>query len=436
MARPGLSNVGDYASGTGAAVFMLFVAAGSAYIILAKLAGVGQIYVTFLPVAIMIGYALLIALARNLRLRDDQAGDNLYYMGFLFTLTSLGVSLYQFDAAHAAEEIVQNFGIAIGSTITGIALRVIFNQMRQDPVEIERMVRLELAEAARRVRRELDSTVIEFSYVRRQAQQAAADSFRLVSEKFDEVAAKLLVSVADVAEKSAHPLEAASRRAAEMVEQLTGSVVGSLATGTTQLAADTAKLSKSAGEISAALDVVATKLSDMRTPEGVVEVRLDPVIASLTQAIDRFAEQSQGQAATTRDVVAATKIAAESASASIIALRQEIAASSATNGATLERSTGILTAMAQVLDEFEADAAHQAEVLRVLLERTDATMRGFAELLVKSGTDMALQTASLRDMLPTLQAGVPTPASETERTAEVAGDMGTRHAALKREAMK
>jgi hypothetical protein len=242
--------------------------------------------------------------------------------------------------------------------------------------------------------------------------------------------------VADVAEKSAHPLEAASRRAAEMVEQLTGSVVGSLATSTTQLAADTAKLSKSAGEISAALDVVATKLSDMRTPEGVVEVRLDPVIASLTQAIDRFTEQSQGQAAATRDVVAATKIAAESASASIIALRQEIAASSATNGATLERSTGILTAMAQVLDEFEADAAHQAEVLRVLLERTDATMRGFAELLVKSGTDMALQTTSLRDMLPTLQAGLPTPASETERTADVAGDMGTRHAALKREAMK
>ena len=142
---------------------------------MAKLAGVGQAYVTFVPVAIMLAYALLIWLARNLRLRDDQAGDNLYYMGFLFTLTSLGVSLYQFTATRAAEEIVQNFGIAIGSTITGIALRVIFNQMRQDPVEIERTMRLELAEAARRVRRELDSTVVEFGYVRRSAHQAAAD---------------------------------------------------------------------------------------------------------------------------------------------------------------------------------------------------------------------------------------------------------------------
>jgi len=125
-----------YSSGISAAVFMIFVAAGAVYIIAAKLGGVGRIFVTLVPVLTMIGYAVLIWSARSLRLRDDQAGDNLYYMGFLFTLTSLGVSLYQFNAAHAAEEIVQNFGIAIGSTITGIALRVIFNQMRQDPVEV------------------------------------------------------------------------------------------------------------------------------------------------------------------------------------------------------------------------------------------------------------------------------------------------------------
>ena len=107
-----------YSTGTVAAVFLCFTLAGCAYIILAKLADIGPFFVTFVPVAIMLAYALLIYLARGLRLRDDQSGDNLYYMGFLFTLTSLGVSLYQFTASRAAEEIVQNFGIAIGSTIT------------------------------------------------------------------------------------------------------------------------------------------------------------------------------------------------------------------------------------------------------------------------------------------------------------------------------
>src|SRR5579859_3254689 len=147
MARSpsGHSNFSDagYSTGASAFVFTMFVAAGAAYIVLAKLAGIGQFLVTFVPILVMVAYALLIWFARNLRLRDDQAGDNLYYMGFLFTLTSLGVSLYQFNASRAAEEIVQNFGIAIGSTITGIALRVIFNQMRRDPVEVERVMRLE-----------------------------------------------------------------------------------------------------------------------------------------------------------------------------------------------------------------------------------------------------------------------------------------------------
>ena len=68
-------------------------------------------------------------------------------------------------------------GSAIGSTITGIGLRVIFNQMRRDPVDVERVMRLELADAARRVRRELDSTVVEFGYHRRSAQQAAVRSW-------------------------------------------------------------------------------------------------------------------------------------------------------------------------------------------------------------------------------------------------------------------
>ena len=147
----------DFSAAVSAVAFMLFVAVGAAYIIAGKLFGVAALLVTFVPVAIMVAYALVITLSRSLRLRDDQLGDNLYYMGFLFTLTSLGVSLYQFSASHAAEEIVQNFGIAIGSTIAGIGLRVIFNQMRRDPVEIERTMRLELAEAARRVRRRAKS---------------------------------------------------------------------------------------------------------------------------------------------------------------------------------------------------------------------------------------------------------------------------------------
>src|SRR5580692_1199706 len=258
----GFSSAGDaaYSSGISAIVFMLFVVAGAVYIIAAKLGGVGRTYVTLVPVLTMIGYAVLIWSARSLRLRDDQAGDNLYYMGFLFTLTSLGVSLYQFNAARAAEEIVQNFGIAIGSTITGIALRVIFNQMRQDPVEVERIMRLELADAARRVRQELDSAVVEFGYFRRTAQQSAADSFDHVAVKIDEIATRLLAGIADVASRSSIPLQDASRRSADTIADASGMLAETLAATAGQLAADMEGLSKSVFDISAAIDAVAAKL--------------------------------------------------------------------------------------------------------------------------------------------------------------------------------
>src|SRR5579871_3229489 len=279
----------DTSAGVNVAVFIAFVAAGCAYIVLAKLHGTGQIYVTFVPVAIMIGYAALLTLARGLRLRDDQSGDNLYYMGFLFTLTSLGVSLYQFSAARASEEIVQNFGIAIASTIAGIGLRIVFNQMRRDPVEIERAMRLELAEAARRVRRELDASVVEFGYFRRTAQQSASDSFGLMTERFDDIVAKLLASLEEVSAKLALPVDAASR----------------------QLGDATAEVTKTIGAIASALDGVAAKLNAIQTPERVIEVHLDPIAQSLAQAVERMTTQADEQAKAVKDALAIANTASE-----------------------------------------------------------------------------------------------------------------------------
>ena len=74
-------------------LFFVAVLCGVGYIIVSKLQGFGAFYVTAVPVVIMIVYALFLGLARLLRVRDDQAGDNLYYMGFLFTLTSLAFHL-------------------------------------------------------------------------------------------------------------------------------------------------------------------------------------------------------------------------------------------------------------------------------------------------------------------------------------------------------
>lgn len=417
-----------YTVGQTALVFMSFVAGGCAYIILAKLAGVGPFWVTFVPVGTMLAYALLICLARSLRLRDDQSGDNLYYMGFLFTLTSLGVSLYQFTTDHAAEEIVQNFGIAIASTIAGISLRVVLNQMRRDPIEVERMMRLELAEAARRVRRELDSTVVEFGYHRRCAQQAAADSFSHVTERFDEVVSKFLASLEDITAKLAAPLEAASRRSASAIGDATLVVGARLGESAAQLSAASEILSRRADAIAAALEKVTAMLRAVPNPESVLDLHLAST-RSPAQPVERSGSQTTCQAPIAKSTLEMVNPAAEGFDPLTIQ-QQDFNAPAATSRPTLDSATSTIKTMAKVLEQFRTSSKMHMEVLELMLDSTDAAMRTSADVLMKSGIEAATRKDGLREVLPAIEAGAETLAAASKRICEVLEDLrSTRRAA-------
>jgi hypothetical protein len=418
-----LDQAGRSYGGGNVLVFMTFMTAGCAYIILAKLKGIEAFYVTFVPVGIMVAYALLINMSRGLRLRDDQSGDNLYYMGFLFTLTSLGVSLYQFSATHAAEEIVQNFGIAIGSTIAGIGLRVIFNQMRRDPVEVEQRMRLELAEAARRVRRELDSSVVEFAYFRRNAQQAAADSFGVMTERFDDIVAKLLASLEEVTAKLSVPIEAAARQLGDATGEASRSMGATLAASVAQLSTETEGLSSRVGAISGALDMVAAKLNAMQTPDHAFESRLEPVMQALALAAERIAAHSEAQTQSVGDALAIANTAADRSIDLVGALRQDIDRTAAVNRAALEWAAATIKATSEVLNEIRQNQQACTEGLTFMLERTDGTMRTFTEALVTSGMEMAIRTDQLSEALPAIEARARTLALAAERIAGIVDEL-------------
>ena len=240
-------------------MFFAVVVTGCGYIVLSKLRGFDAVYVTTIPVVIMVGYAALLGLSRLFRVRDDQSGDNLYYMGFLFTLTSLGVSLYQYSSEGFVEQIVQNFGVAIASTIAGIALRIFFNQTRRDPVEVEHVARLELAEASRKVKRELEGTVLEFGYFRRATQQSIADLLKEVQDMLIEAKDKVIGQLDDFAKNSSAPLEEASNKSRVAIEELNGRISTSLEGIAARLSEDTNQLSKSTTAAAKSLDTIVSK---------------------------------------------------------------------------------------------------------------------------------------------------------------------------------
>lgn len=180
--------------------FGTFTLVGVVFIVLAKSLAWPAPVVTGAPVALMVGYAVAILLLRRLRLRDDQTGDNFYYMGFIFTLTSLAMSLIQYSTGSDVSEIVVNFGIAVASTIAGIVLRILFNLVRRDPVEVEHVARLELADASRRVRLELDDILMELAHFRRTNQQMLEEGFHEIRDEVQRAADASTEAIAKSAE--------------------------------------------------------------------------------------------------------------------------------------------------------------------------------------------------------------------------------------------
>ena len=277
-------------------LFFAVVLSGAGYIVFSKLHEFSALQVTLVPVLIMVAYALVLGLARLFRLRDDQSGDNLYYMGFLFTLTSLAVSLYQFSSAGSAEQIVQNFGIAIGSTIAGITLRIFFNQMRRDPVEVEQAARLELADASRKVRRELESTVLEFGSFRRATQQSITDAVDEIDTFLKEAKDRIVGQLEGFARDANKPLQDASKKSGDTVEELNARVLKTFEAVAKQLAEDGARLSSSTAAIVSSIDEVVSRLASLQTPEQTIEVKLNPAIQGLTRVVGTFSKNAEAQA--------------------------------------------------------------------------------------------------------------------------------------------
>ena len=84
----------------------------------------------------------------------DQIADNTYFLGFILTLTAMTLGLIQYDPSNSGSDsgrgnldvIIQNFGIALTTTIVGMMIRSVLLQGFRDGEEIQRSAALDAAE--------------------------------------------------------------------------------------------------------------------------------------------------------------------------------------------------------------------------------------------------------------------------------------------------
>lgn len=152
-----------------AKIFFGVVVFGMVIMTLFRFIGLPQSVITTVMVSIVIIYTIVVLAYARLFLRLDQAGDNAYYLGLIFTLLSMMFALFTVsERIYAAsdqqiESVIGDFGLALATTLAGIVCRLFLHQMRLDPADIEKQTRLELAGAAESMRQQIKGLSLQLN---------------------------------------------------------------------------------------------------------------------------------------------------------------------------------------------------------------------------------------------------------------------------------
>lgn len=244
-------------------LFML----GSSLIIVFDWLHVAKFLAVIICTLLLLGYAAATSLLPAVRLRPDQAADNSYYLGLLFTLTSLGVALFRFSSAdNAADAILRNFGIAIATTIVGLGLRVFLSQFREDPDDLEYEAKTALAESVRSLRGELDRSLAEMQSFAVGAKQALQE----VTEATNKSTLDTLSTTVSRFESAADDMGRKFEATATSFEERAGAFDGSLQ------------------KVALVVEALSERIGSVRADSDTLERGLEPIFEALKYSVVEF----------------------------------------------------------------------------------------------------------------------------------------------------
>ncbi|MDP3870415.1 hypothetical protein [Phenylobacterium sp.] len=253
--------------------FALFLA-GALLIVSFDAFHVPKLLAVIICTVLLFGYAFSTSLVPAVRLRPDQAADNSYYLGLLFTLTSLGVALFRFSTAeNAADAILRNFGIAIATTIVGLGLRVFLSQFREDPDDLEYEAKTALAESVRALRGGLDQSLAEMQSFAVGAKQALQE----VSEATSKSTLETLTNTVARFESAADDMGRRFEGTASSFEQRAGAFDGSLQ------------------KLAEVVEALSERIGAVRADSDMLEDGIRPAFDALQSRVSEFAATFEGE---------------------------------------------------------------------------------------------------------------------------------------------
>lgn len=369
-------------------------------------------------------YAWWVSRSGELTIGRDQAGDNAYYIGLLLTFASLGVALvklvvlietdgrmseHQMVVTGQVAQLIPDFGVALASTIFGIAARLWLQQQRVSP-----------AEAAEDARRELERGVAQFT-----------ESLRVATGEISTSTNAIRVGVAKQLEDAAYGQVESFEEAQELVRD-----------AATEMTRGLTVLSKMLAEVNAKVGGELAKLQDAQLGQALVELanRSRDASAGVVGLLDELGQASKQAGGLSDEVEALQKrleallsakdtarlddmiehavSKAERVGNAIAQSDFQISAAEpllkrvADDARSIEAATGrASTAASEILTELDA-ARVTAQTLKGGLKGTKDDVRGVQEGLRRASTKVATAVNETENVASTLTVEVATAVEE------------------------
>ena len=205
---------------------------------------------------------------------------------------------------------IENFAIALTGTILGLVLRVLFQEFRDQPMEIEQEIRGELTEVATRLRAEMIQVIEDFGSLRHVVTQemqneftkavkeiatASCDAVVAATSSHQEAVGAALESITATAEAMKDQVAAvrtASRRTANAFEKIAENLES------TNL--PTSHLEQSLSSLTATIESIVKKQVSLLLDQGKELEDASKLGNATTEAMRHLFEQTQGMNQTLR----------------------------------------------------------------------------------------------------------------------------------------
>ena len=330
------------------------------------------------PLLILAAY-IWIGAVRRVRdeVSDEKFADSCYYLGFIFTITSIIISLIDLPALGEADklsEVAWRFGAAMISTVAGLCVRVYLVNFRKDVGDIMQSLADDLLEAERAFRTHLEFAVEglqNFSVTVNEAAQTVVARLELsIAETAKANSAQITKLFDDVGEK----IDSTAQQAANHVASSAGDLQEGLRRYSASLAASTKlhekRLEEFADKLTSRLDSFsrdfANTLTDLSHEIGQFSRNLDARLNGVDFPAQLFADNL-------RPPLLDLKVEIGSLADHLRSFSQSIERESSTVLASLK-------AMPEIIQETTVDIRNAVSEQRRAVDKANAQEEAFLKL--------------------------------------------------------